>query len=75
MTNQCEAEVVLSDTPIGAPGSGAARYAAAMSLYQTGQMSAELLEIYRRCCKLDQEDPLDLAQFEGVEVISAKDPK
>ena len=34
-------------SPIGAPGSGAGRYAAAMYFYQQGVMSAELLEIFR----------------------------
>ena len=57
----------LLATRIGLPGSGAARYGAAMSLYQRGEMSAELLEIYRRCCNLDDEDPVNLARFEGVE--------
>jgi hypothetical protein len=31
-------------------------------------MSQEMLEIYRRCCKFDLEDPIDLAKFEGVAV-------
>lgn len=53
---------------IGLPGSGAVRYGAAMYFYQQGDMSAELLEIYRCCCKLDNEDPLDLARFEGVAI-------
>lgn len=56
----------LLTLPVGQPGSGAARYAAAMFFYQQKLMSAELLEIYRRCCKLDAEDPVDLAAFEGV---------
>ncbi len=56
----------LLSTGVGLPGSGAVRYGAAMYFYQRGDMSAELLEIYRCCCKLDNEDPLDLARFEGV---------
>ena len=67
MTEDTDARALLAETPVGAVGSGALRYAAAMSLYQAGQMSAELLEIYRRCCKLDQEDPVDLAAFEGID--------
>lgn len=59
---------LLLSTTIGLSGSGAARYGAAMYFYQQGDMSAELLEIYRCCCKLDNEDPLDLARFEGVAV-------
>ena len=52
--------------PVGQPGSGAARYGAAMYFHQRGEMSGALLEIYRRCCKLDAEDPRDLARFEGI---------
>ena len=54
--------------PVGIAGSGAIRYAAAMALYQAGMMSLELLEIYRRCCKFDHEDPIDLAQHEQVRI-------
>lgn len=56
----------LLELPIGQRGSGAARYGAAMFFYQQKMMSAELLEIYRRCCKFDHEDPVDLAAFEGI---------
>mgnify|MGYP006000012131 CR=1 FL=1 len=56
----------LLSMDIGLPGSGAVRYGAAMYFYQRGDITAELLEIYRCCCKLDNEDPLDLARFEGV---------
>jgi hypothetical protein len=44
-------------TPLGLPGSGRVRYAAAMSLYACGALSAELLEAYRVCCKDDGRDP------------------
>jgi len=53
-------------TPVGPPGSGAVRYAAAMHFYALGRMTPELLEIYRRCFRLDDEDPVDLARFEGL---------
>lgn len=56
----------LLTVPVGQTGSGAARYGAAMYFYQRKAMSAELLEIYRRCCKFDHEDPIDLAAFEGI---------
>lgn len=56
----------LLNSPVGAPGSGADRYAAAMYFYRRGALSGELLEIYRRCCKFDAEDPVDLAEYEGV---------
>jgi hypothetical protein len=46
-------------TPVGLPWSGRARYAAAMFFFQAGEMSAEVLEIYRICCRIDGEDPLD----------------
>ncbi len=58
----------LLSLPVGQPGSGAARYGAAMYFYQNHMMTLELLEIYRRCCKFDHEDPEDLAAFEGVDV-------
>lgn len=66
--SETENQRQLLETPVGLPGSGATRYAAAMYFFQTGKMSVELLEIYRRCSKFDFEDPLDLAKFEGVEV-------
>jgi hypothetical protein len=46
-------------TPVGVAWSGRARYAAAMFFFQAGEMSAEVLEIYRICCRIDGEDPLD----------------
>ena len=55
--------------PVGEPGSGAARYGAAMFFYNRGEVSGEMLEIYRRCCKFDHEDPLLLARLEGVEAF------
>ena len=59
-------QMALLRQPVGAAHSGAARYGAAMYFYRTGAMSAEMLEIYRRCCKFDEEDPVDLAKFEGL---------
>ena len=56
----------LLPTPIGRPASGYARYAAAMYFYKTGKISASLLEMYRRCCKLDHEDPLAVAYHDGI---------
>lgn len=63
---ELQAQMTLLFAKVGAPGSGAARYGAAMYFQQRGRLSAEMLEIYRRCCKLDREDPVDLAKFEGV---------
>lgn len=62
-------QLALLTTPIGPQGSGALRYGAAMYFYFQGALSADLLEIYRRCCKLDSEDPVDLARFEGGEPL------
>jgi hypothetical protein len=46
-------------TPTGVEWSGRARYAAAMYFYRAGEMSAEVLEIYRICSRLDNEDAVD----------------
>lgn len=61
-----EFQTALLYSDIGRPGSGAARFAAAMYFYNDGRLSAPMLEIYRRCCNLDGEDPVDLARFEGL---------
>ncbi|MEP5731633.1 MAG: hypothetical protein ABJL67_19915 [Sulfitobacter sp.] len=55
---------------VSVAGSGAGRYAAAMFFYTKGLMPTDMLEIYRRCSKFDQEDPVKLAHFEGVELPS-----
>ncbi len=60
----------LLDTAVGGKGSGAARYAAAMFFYNKGLIGTDMLEIYRRCSKFDKEDPIDLARFEGVSLLS-----
>jgi hypothetical protein len=46
-------------TPAGEEWSGRARYAAAMYFYRAGEMSADVLEIYRICSRIDHEDALD----------------
>lgn len=61
----------LLHTALGAPGSGAARYAAAMHFYAQGLMSHQMLEIYRICSKLDKEDPIKVAIYEGVTPLLA----
>ena len=50
----------LIKTPPGITWSGRTRYAAATFLYHRGEMSAEVLEVYRICSRLDAEDPLDV---------------
>ena len=51
---------------LGIPGSGAARYSAAMYFYKQGELSLDMLEIYRRCSKFDHDDPIRLARQEGI---------
>jgi Mor family transcriptional regulator len=46
-------------TPTGGEWSGRARYAAAMYFFKLGEMTAEVLEIYRICSRLDNEDAVD----------------
>jgi hypothetical protein len=56
----------LVNTPLGAPWSGRARYAAAMYFYRAGAMTAEALEVYRLCSRLDHEDPLPIIRERGA---------
>ena len=53
-------------TPLGLSGSGRQRYAAAMTLFEAGQISDEALEIYRVCSPLDHEDPAPLLAVAGL---------
>jgi hypothetical protein len=53
-------------TPLGLSGSGRQRYAAAMALFEAGQISDEALEIYRICSLLDHEDPTPLLTAAGL---------
>jgi hypothetical protein len=50
----------LVRTPLKRDWSGRTRYAAAMYFYQRGELTAEELEVYRICSRLDQEDPLKI---------------
>ena len=43
--------------PLGQPGSGRVRYAAAMHFYNRGMLSADALEVYRILALIDAEDP------------------
>ena len=56
----------LVNTPLGDAWSGRARYAAAMYFHKLGEMSAETLEVYRICARLDREDPLPIIRDRGV---------
>ena len=59
MTDEDTENWALIMTPAGEEWSGRARYAAAMYFYRKGEMSAEVLEIYRICSRIDQEDAVD----------------
>ncbi len=50
-------QLELLGTAFAEPMSGRVRYAAAMYFYQRGMISAECLEVYRICARLDHEDP------------------
>ena len=67
-TSEFERQIDFLRADLGVPGSGAVRYAAAMYFHKEKSMPHKMLEIYRICSKFDQEDPLDLARFEGVDI-------
>ncbi|MBX3583465.1 MAG: hypothetical protein KF810_16385 [Rhizobiaceae bacterium] len=56
----------LINTPLGETWSGRTRYAAAMFFYKRGELPAEVLEVYRLCSRLDNEDPLPIIRDRGV---------
>lgn len=60
----------LLNIPLGAPGSGRQRYAAAMALYRDGRLSAAALEAYRIASPLDAQDPADLLRDAGAKGAS-----
>jgi len=53
-------------TPLGEDWSGRTRYGAAMYFYSRGEMSADVLEVYRICCRQDHEDPVEVMRYLGV---------
>jgi hypothetical protein len=65
-----EAEIrenwTLVNAPLGEEWSGRTRYAAAMFFYKRGEMTAEALEVYRLCSRLDRQDPLSIIRDRGV---------
>lgn len=65
-SNEINIQKTLLNYKLGVSGSGYIRYGAAMYFYNLGILSDEMLEIYRRCCKFDNEDPIDLARFEQI---------
>jgi hypothetical protein len=58
--------VALLNMPLGQPGSGRVRYGAAMALWRDGQISAEVLEVYRIASAHDGRDPLTLLREQGL---------
>lgn len=52
--------------PLGGTRSGRARYGAAMALYNAGQISPEVLEVYRICSLLDRADPARMLAEAGL---------
>ncbi|TPK98560.1 hypothetical protein FJ938_25170 [Mesorhizobium sp. B2-4-14] len=56
----------LVNTPLGEKWSGRTRYAAAMFFYKRDEMSAETLEVYRICARLDSANPLPIIRDRGV---------
>ena len=71
-TNEKKMQQELLNSKLGISGSGYARYGAAMYFYNQGILSEAMLEIYRRCCKFDNGDPIDLAEFEKVPNLKIK---
>jgi hypothetical protein len=53
-------------SPVGEPGSGAVRYAAAMHLYQNDLMSDAALEVFRICAPDDTLDPTEELRRLGI---------
>ena len=51
---------MLVNTPLGEEWSGRTRYAAAMFFHKRGDLTAEALEVYRLCSRLDHQDPLSI---------------
>ena len=71
-TNEKKMQQELLNSKLGISGSGYARYGAAMYFYNQGILTEAMLEIYRRCCKFDNEDPIDLADFEKIPNLKIK---
>ena len=58
--------------PLGAKGSGRARYAAAMEMYAKGQISPAVLEVYRIASARDGQDPTPMLAEIGVRDVMHK---
>jgi hypothetical protein len=51
-------QIELLHTPVGEEWSGRTRYGAATWFYEHGEMTADVLEVYRTVCRLDAQDPI-----------------
>ncbi|MBA3447417.1 MAG: hypothetical protein H0T56_07380 [Pseudaminobacter sp.] len=65
---EADEQWALINTPLGEPWSGRTRYAAAMYFYKNGEMTAEALEVYRLCSRLDSQDPVPIIRDRGAGV-------
>lgn len=59
--------VQLLHAPLGAPGSGRVRYAAAMELWRSGLISEAQLDVYRDASPFDARDPAGMLAARGLE--------
>jgi hypothetical protein len=60
--------------PLGQPGSGRQRYAAAMGLHRDGLIGDRVLEVYRIAAARDGDDPLALLLVEGLPAPGCRAP-
>lgn len=58
--------LALIYSPLGEAGSGRVRYGAAMALYASGRISAEMLEVYRIASAHDGRDPAGMLRERGL---------
>ena len=62
------------NAPLGEPGSGRRRYAAAMALYQAGALPEGALEVYRICAARDAQNPEDVLREWGYVMTERATP-
>jgi hypothetical protein len=58
MMDRASQQIEFLRMPVGEPGSGVVRYAAAMHFYQSHLMTDEVLEVFRICAPDDNRDPI-----------------
>jgi hypothetical protein len=67
MTAEDQLALIQLNAPLGQPGSGRQRYAAAMHFNRSGRLSDNALEVYRVCSPDDGEDPGRLLEEWAIE--------